>query len=164
MGDSEWSRLAGLKLTRENLQSGVKEEDSTTNVENAVFDLGVMKPLSFLFVDERIFIGLRMIRGSKTVSDTILKHDLCKLVIAEVVPRSLMMARGVLNLAKSDFMNLQTTRASLVGALSLQPISTSNRRLREENPTKKSCLGIFLSKEIFEGGMIRIHNAFVHDE
>nr|GEV28565.1 hypothetical protein [Tanacetum cinerariifolium] len=34
----------------------------------------------------------------------------------------------------------------------------------EENPTEQSRLGIFLSKEIFEGGMIRIHNAFVHDE
>nr|GEY04278.1 reverse transcriptase domain-containing protein [Tanacetum cinerariifolium] len=32
------------------------------------------------------------------------------------------------------------------------------------NPTKKSRLRIFLSKEIFEGGMIRIHNAFVQDE
>nr|GEU85969.1 hypothetical protein [Tanacetum cinerariifolium] len=29
---------------------------------------------------------------------------------------------------------------------------------------EQSRLGIFISKEIFEGGMIRIHNAFVHDE
>nr|GFA76589.1 hypothetical protein [Tanacetum cinerariifolium] len=36
--------------------------------------------------------------------------------------------------------------------------------LKEWNPTEQSRLGIFLSKEIFEGGMIRIHNAFVHDE
>nr|GEZ46995.1 reverse transcriptase domain-containing protein [Tanacetum cinerariifolium] len=35
---------------------------------------------------------------------------------------------------------------------------------REENPSEQSRLGIFLSKEIFEGEMIRIHNAFVHDE
>nr|GEZ90416.1 reverse transcriptase domain-containing protein [Tanacetum cinerariifolium] len=34
----------------------------------------------------------------------------------------------------------------------------------EENPTEQSRLGIFFSKEIFEGGVIRIHNAFVHDE
>nr|GFA18496.1 hypothetical protein [Tanacetum cinerariifolium] len=34
----------------------------------------------------------------------------------------------------------------------------------EENPSKQSRLRIFLSKEIFEGGMIRIHNAFVQDE
>nr|GEY11796.1 reverse transcriptase domain-containing protein [Tanacetum cinerariifolium] len=33
------------------------------------------------------------------------------------IPRSLMMARGVLNLAKRDFKNLQTTRASLVGSI-----------------------------------------------
>nr|GFB12890.1 hypothetical protein [Tanacetum cinerariifolium] len=58
ISDSEWSRPAGLKLARENIQSRVKEEDSNTDVENTVFDLGVMKPLSFLFVDERVFIGL----------------------------------------------------------------------------------------------------------
>nr|GEY46787.1 DNA-directed DNA polymerase [Tanacetum cinerariifolium] len=34
----------------------------------------------------------------------------------------------------------------------------------EENLMEQSRLGIFLSKEIFEGGVIRIHNAFVHDE
>ncbi|GJR57003.1 hypothetical protein Tco_1499165 [Tanacetum coccineum] len=36
--------------------------------------------------------------------------------------------------------------------------------LKEENPSKKSRLGIFFSEEIFEGGVIRIHNAFVQDE
>ncbi|GJY95196.1 hypothetical protein Tco_0511557 [Tanacetum coccineum] len=33
----------GLKLTGENLQSGVKEEDSITNIKNAVFDLSEMR-------------------------------------------------------------------------------------------------------------------------
>ncbi|GKB95311.1 hypothetical protein Tco_0981448 [Tanacetum coccineum] len=42
---NEWSTPAGFKLARENLQSRVKEEDSITNVENAVFDLGVMDSL-----------------------------------------------------------------------------------------------------------------------
>ncbi|GJZ45271.1 hypothetical protein Tco_0592867 [Tanacetum coccineum] len=55
---SEWSTPAGLKLARENLQSRVKEEDSITDVENAVFDLGVMDSLCFLFVDQRVFIGM----------------------------------------------------------------------------------------------------------
>nr|GEZ87704.1 hypothetical protein [Tanacetum cinerariifolium] len=32
------------------------------------------------------------------------------------------------------------------------------------NPTEQSRLEIFLSKEIFEGEMVRIYNAFVHDE
>ncbi|GJT28957.1 hypothetical protein Tco_0909232 [Tanacetum coccineum] len=41
----EWSTPTGLKLARENLQSRVKEEDSITDVENAVFDLGVMDSL-----------------------------------------------------------------------------------------------------------------------
>ncbi|GJZ92068.1 hypothetical protein Tco_0664133 [Tanacetum coccineum] len=36
----------------------VKEEDSITDVENAVFDLGVMDSLCFLFVDQRVFIGM----------------------------------------------------------------------------------------------------------
>ncbi|GKD19281.1 hypothetical protein Tco_1208439, partial [Tanacetum coccineum] len=34
-----------LELARENLKSRIKEEDSITNVENAVLDLGVMDPL-----------------------------------------------------------------------------------------------------------------------
>nr|GEZ38085.1 hypothetical protein [Tanacetum cinerariifolium] len=36
--------------------------------------------------------------------------------------------------------------------------------LMEENPSEPSLLGIFLSKEIFKGEMIRIHNAFVDNE
>ncbi|GKF99878.1 hypothetical protein Tco_0301569 [Tanacetum coccineum] len=39
------STPTGLKLARENLQSRVKEEDSIADVENAVFDLGVMDSL-----------------------------------------------------------------------------------------------------------------------
>nr|GEZ21888.1 hypothetical protein [Tanacetum cinerariifolium] len=58
MGDSEWSRPAALKLARENLRSRVKEEDSITDVENAVFDFRVMNPLGFLIVDQRVLIGL----------------------------------------------------------------------------------------------------------
>nr|GEU40950.1 hypothetical protein [Tanacetum cinerariifolium] len=56
LGDSEWSRPAGLKLFRENIQLRVKEEDSITDVENAVFDLRVMDSLSFLFIDQRVLI------------------------------------------------------------------------------------------------------------
>nr|GEV15830.1 hypothetical protein [Tanacetum cinerariifolium] len=37
-------------------------------------------------------------------------------------------------------------------------------RGKKENPPEQSRLGIFFSKEIFEGGLIHIHNAFVHDE
>nr|GFA57207.1 hypothetical protein [Tanacetum cinerariifolium] len=59
MGVSKWSRPAGLKLTQENLQSRVKEEDSITDVENAVFDFGVMKPLSFLFSEGQSLHALR---------------------------------------------------------------------------------------------------------
>ncbi|GJX98160.1 hypothetical protein Tco_0355179 [Tanacetum coccineum] len=136
LGHSEWSTLAGLKLARENLQSRVKEEDSITDVENAVFDLGVMDSLCFLlmtclsiyklvrsapdgcfvsrmeglksviqFVRPRgmIFahgpfknsfqttIGylnlptcLWVVCGGETMSDSVFKHDLCKLVIAKM--------------------------------------------------------------------------------
>nr|GFC16003.1 hypothetical protein [Tanacetum cinerariifolium] len=58
LGNGEWSSPAGLKLAQENLQSRVKEEDSITNFENAVFDLRVMDPLCFLFIDQRVLIGL----------------------------------------------------------------------------------------------------------
>ncbi|GJS95541.1 hypothetical protein Tco_0802509 [Tanacetum coccineum] len=57
---SEWSTPAGFKLARENLQSRVKEEDSITDVENAIFDLGVMDSLCFLLVNQRIFISMIM--------------------------------------------------------------------------------------------------------
>nr|GFA26859.1 hypothetical protein [Tanacetum cinerariifolium] len=57
-----------------------------------------------------------MIHGSKTVSDTVLKHDLCELVIAEVRSAITNDGTGVPNLANRDFKNLQTTRASLVGS------------------------------------------------
>ncbi|GJS30456.1 hypothetical protein Tco_0491076 [Tanacetum coccineum] len=36
--------------------------------------------------------------------------------------------------------------------------------LKEENLPEQFCIGIFFSKEIFEGGVIRIHNAFVQDK
>ncbi|GJR95132.1 hypothetical protein Tco_0267306 [Tanacetum coccineum] len=36
----------------------VKEEDSITDVENAAFDLGVMDSLCFLFIDQRVLIGM----------------------------------------------------------------------------------------------------------
>ncbi|GJW58366.1 hypothetical protein Tco_0105097 [Tanacetum coccineum] len=53
----EWSTPAGFKLARENLQSRVKEEDSITDVENAVFDLGVMDSLCLFFIDQRVLIS-----------------------------------------------------------------------------------------------------------
>ncbi|GJQ89036.1 hypothetical protein Tco_0000175 [Tanacetum coccineum] len=57
LGYSEWSTPAGLKLARENLQSRVKEEDSITDVENAVLDLGVVNPLCLFFIDQRVLIS-----------------------------------------------------------------------------------------------------------
>ncbi|GJR16373.1 hypothetical protein Tco_0799025 [Tanacetum coccineum] len=61
LGYSEWSTPAGLKLARENLQSRVKEEDSITDVENAIFDLGVMDSLCFLL---KLLTFLKLPRGT----------------------------------------------------------------------------------------------------
>ncbi|GJQ94379.1 hypothetical protein Tco_0005518 [Tanacetum coccineum] len=51
----------------------------------------------------------------------------------------------------------------LVLLLGQHPFNNEIPRV-EENPPEKSRLGIFFSKEIFKGGVIRIHNAFVQDE
>ncbi|GJS27414.1 hypothetical protein Tco_0488034 [Tanacetum coccineum] len=59
LSNGEWSGPAGFELARENLKSRIEEEDSITNVENAVLDLGVMKSLCSLFVDQRVLIGLK---------------------------------------------------------------------------------------------------------
>nr|GEX19941.1 hypothetical protein [Tanacetum cinerariifolium] len=56
--NSKRARPAGFEFDEENLQSGVKEEDSVTNVENTVLDFRVIKPLCFLRVNERVFVGL----------------------------------------------------------------------------------------------------------
>ncbi|GKB22876.1 hypothetical protein Tco_0862277 [Tanacetum coccineum] len=45
LSNGEWSGPAGFELARENLKSRIEEEDSITNVENAILDLGVMKSL-----------------------------------------------------------------------------------------------------------------------
>nr|GFD07406.1 hypothetical protein [Tanacetum cinerariifolium] len=56
--NGERARPARFEFAEENLQSGVKEEDSITDVENTVLDFRVMKPLGFFFVNERVFVGL----------------------------------------------------------------------------------------------------------
>ncbi|GJS93298.1 hypothetical protein Tco_0800266, partial [Tanacetum coccineum] len=54
LSNGEWSGPVGFEIARENLKSRIEEEDSITNVENAVLDLGVMKSLSSLFGDQRV--------------------------------------------------------------------------------------------------------------
>ncbi|GKA03783.1 hypothetical protein Tco_0676564 [Tanacetum coccineum] len=58
LGYSEWSTPTGLKLAGKSSNSRVKEEDSITDVENAIFDLGVMDSLCFLFIDQRVLISM----------------------------------------------------------------------------------------------------------
>ncbi|GJS81501.1 hypothetical protein Tco_0748042 [Tanacetum coccineum] len=82
LGYGEWSTPAYLRLARENLQSRVKEEDSITDVENAVFDLGnsFQAMIGYLNLPSCLWV----IRGGETMSDFVFKHDLCKLVIAKM--------------------------------------------------------------------------------
>nr|GFD06235.1 hypothetical protein [Tanacetum cinerariifolium] len=49
--DSEWARPTRFKLTQENLESRIKKQLLITNIENAVFDLVIMKLFSSFFVD-----------------------------------------------------------------------------------------------------------------
>ncbi|GJX53560.1 hypothetical protein Tco_0281929 [Tanacetum coccineum] len=60
-GDNmEWSRPSGIskfaREKKENLQSRVEEENTITNVENAVFDLSIVYPLGFLFIRFKEFL------------------------------------------------------------------------------------------------------------
>ncbi|GJR63879.1 hypothetical protein Tco_0009944 [Tanacetum coccineum] len=58
LSNGEWSAPAGFELARENIKSRIEEKDLITNVKNVVFDLGVMKSLCFLFVEQRVLVGL----------------------------------------------------------------------------------------------------------
>nr|GEX60088.1 hypothetical protein [Tanacetum cinerariifolium] len=79
MSDSKWSRPAGFQLAREYLQSRVKEEDSVIDVENAIFDFRVIKPLSFLLVDQRVFISLitELCAQAQSVDDMPFRKQAC---------------------------------------------------------------------------------------
>nr|GEX23090.1 hypothetical protein [Tanacetum cinerariifolium] len=73
-----------------------------------------------------------------------------------------------------DLDEIKKVNANCILMANLQKASTSGTQTDNapvydtdglaENPTGQSHLRIFLSKEIFEGGMVRIHNAFVHDK
>ncbi|GJT11741.1 hypothetical protein Tco_0858783 [Tanacetum coccineum] len=58
MGNVWRLRLPTVVSPLQSNASNVKEEDSITDVENAVFDLGVMDSLCFLFIDQRVLIGM----------------------------------------------------------------------------------------------------------
>nr|GEW35049.1 ribonuclease H-like domain-containing protein [Tanacetum cinerariifolium] len=80
MGDIKWSRPAGLKLARENLQSRVKEKDSITDVENAVFDFKVMDSLSFLLSEGQTLHASRPSRlcaQAQSVDDMPFRKQAC---------------------------------------------------------------------------------------
>ncbi|GKB16497.1 hypothetical protein Tco_0850420 [Tanacetum coccineum] len=60
--DNLYSAIMERRWTTVNVHSSVLSlpekilEDSITDVENAIFDLGVMDSLCFLFKDQRVFI------------------------------------------------------------------------------------------------------------
>nr|GFB40284.1 hypothetical protein [Tanacetum cinerariifolium] len=58
--DSERAGPTGFKLSREYLQSRIKKQHLITNIENAVFDLVIVKLFSSFFVDERVLVSLIM--------------------------------------------------------------------------------------------------------
>nr|GEY99455.1 hypothetical protein [Tanacetum cinerariifolium] len=91
-----------------------------------------------------------VIRGSETVSDTVLKHDLCELVIAEVRTMITNDSTGSFKSGKERFQEF-ANNSNVVGADHFH-----------FNPFRQVVDGH--DKEIFKGGMIRIPNAFVHDE
>ncbi|GJY45041.1 hypothetical protein Tco_0433254 [Tanacetum coccineum] len=86
---------------------------------------------------------------------------------------------GVPNRENIAFKKPYYNPSNIGGAFPLQPILKDDSSaslcsfrvnyikvelLKEQNPSEQSRLRIFLSKEILEGGMIRIHSAFVHDK
>nr|GEW18568.1 hypothetical protein [Tanacetum cinerariifolium] len=198
MSDSKWSRLAGLKLARENLQSRVKEDDSITDVKNTVFDLCVMTPLSFLLVDERVFIGLitkfikfielkfSVITPSLNVKVFMLQGPVGFVLKLNRVVRAMMSPDGSIvaslenvncflavytpsdDLIRTNFEKKWVVLKVMLHILKEFVFLLGRHSLDYEvprmNPTDQSRLRIFLSKEIFEGEMIHIHNAFVQDE
>nr|GEU99123.1 hypothetical protein [Tanacetum cinerariifolium] len=101
----------------------------------------------------------KVICGSKTVSDTVLKHDLCELVIVKVRTVITNDSTGSSKPSKERFREF-ANNSGVVGGERFR----FNPFRQEENPPEQSHLEIFFSKEIFEGGVIRIHNAFVQDE
>nr|GFA49712.1 hypothetical protein [Tanacetum cinerariifolium] len=108
-----------------------------------------MEPISFLLVDERVFIGL--------ITKFIKFIELNFSVITRSLKIKVCMFQGLVGFVLK--LNREMTCLSVNKLVRSTPDGCF-----EWNPTEQSRLGIFLSKEIFEGGMIRIHNAFVHDE
>ncbi|GJT29026.1 hypothetical protein Tco_0909301 [Tanacetum coccineum] len=99
MGNGERSRPMGFQLAREHLQSRVKEEDLITDVENTAQSESsslsnqdarflALHPFKNLVFNHEGYLNcphcLWVIRGGETVSNSIFKHDLCKLVIAKM--------------------------------------------------------------------------------
>nr|GFB30999.1 hypothetical protein [Tanacetum cinerariifolium] len=57
-GDSERAGPTGFQFSQEYLQSRIKKQHLITNIENAVFNLVIMKLFSPFFVDEKILVSL----------------------------------------------------------------------------------------------------------
>ncbi|GJX24083.1 hypothetical protein Tco_0228528 [Tanacetum coccineum] len=113
---------------------------------------------------------LWVIRGGETVSNSVFKHDIYKLVIAKMGSAITYDSTKVTESGEERFKKF-VNNSGVVGKMISREILGSFcvnyfefELLKEENPPEQSRLGIFFSKQIFEGGVIRIHNAFVQDE
>nr|GEX72357.1 hypothetical protein [Tanacetum cinerariifolium] len=76
---------------------------------------------------------------------------------------------SIKDLFSDEVSTMMSLRGSIVmvGRYVLSSFSVNNieiKLLEEQNPPEQSRVGILFGKEILEGGMIRMHYAFVHDE
>nr|GEZ74569.1 reverse transcriptase domain-containing protein [Tanacetum cinerariifolium] len=143
--------------------SRVKEEDLITDVENAVFDLGVMKPLGQSLHASR---PSRLCAQAQSVNDM---SSHCGPIESKVKHLLGGVVWAMISLSGSIVASLENVNGFLTVNTPLDDLIRTDFEqngvvLKEENPSEQSRLKIFLSKEIFKGRVIRIHNVFVRDE
>ncbi|GJR03453.1 retrovirus-related pol polyprotein from transposon TNT 1-94 [Tanacetum coccineum] len=143
---------AGCQDTRRSTSGSaqflVKEEDSITDVENAV--LGVVNPLCIFFIDQRVLISF----------------------IPELFGHSAELSYGHQRFSDQSLYVLRPSRPCVLtqladGRLFRKPAYMEYTQwvffentplLKEQNPSEQSRLRIFLCKEILEGRNGRIHS------
>ncbi|GJU60616.1 hypothetical protein Tco_1238382 [Tanacetum coccineum] len=132
------------------LMDRVKEEDSITDVENAVLDFRVVNPLCLFFIDQRVLISF----------------------IPELFGHSVELSYGHQRFLDQSLYVLRPSRPCVLAQLAdgrlfrkpaymeyTQLVFFENTPLlKEQNPSEQSRLRIFLCKEILEGRNGRIHS------
>nr|GEY99206.1 reverse transcriptase domain-containing protein [Tanacetum cinerariifolium] len=179
MRDSKWSRPAGFLLARENFQSRVKEEDSITDVENTFEDQSFYAS-SPSRLCAQAQSGDDMPFHKQAYSGSIesgVKHLLGSVVWAMMSPggsivASLENVNGflVVYTLSDDLIYTDFEKKGFVPEVMLHILEEFDFLLgRHSLDNKIPCMVVCKvdkpwGKEILMGGMVRIHNAFVHDE